>query len=119
MPIQDLPKVEYNLTAADTIYSDVLEMVQDGIKSTEATVHLTEVTGTAFTINITPQYSYDKLQWFDAPVANSFVEIDNNNIVDYAETVVFSLGRYVRYKFVIAGADIDVVLDFYAVAKSN
>lgn len=119
MPIRDIPKQTFTLDEAGTSYSEIIDMADKAVDEIEATINVISTAGTDLTINITPQYSYDQVKWFDAPSASRFTEIDEDTADDYAETLEFSVGIYFRFKIVVAGTDIDAVIDLYSCGKSK
>ena len=67
----------------------------------EATLNVTALDGTTPTLDVTPQYSYDKVTAFDCAVTfTQAIGVTNETIA-----ITNQLGNYMRFKFDLGGTD--------------
>lgn len=119
--MKDVPKISTTIATAGTTYSAAtdLSIGDDDINSIETTLSVSALTGADTTLKITPQYSYDKVTWFDQPSDGQFSEVNASTTLPSAESLQLSFAAiYLRYKYVVAGATPSVTFDLYAVGKS-
>ena len=102
------------IAVAETSYSDVLDMSQVNAKTLEATLDVTSISGSGTSLDVTPQYSYDKERWYDMPADGSFTQV----LATGSETLQLGLvAVYIRFKKVVAGATPNLTFTIYAVPK--
>ncbi len=118
--ITDLPKVDENIIAAGTSYSDILALDKAEGTNVEATLRVTAFTGADTVLTVTPQYSYDKVTWFDCASPSVFAAVSIATSLPHFETINLNFtGIYVRFKYVVAGATPSVQFNVFARASST
>ena len=87
---------------AGTHFSQIMDFAEKDARIDETlSIKAGGVTGTGVTIDITPQFSYDKVDWFDD---TTFTQITESTTLPFSQTIdTATKGRFKRYKIVIAG----------------
>ena len=108
MPIRDMPAEAIALVAAGTTYLPSESGIEAGhfaSREIEATMQITAIVGTDPTLQVTPQYSYDKVTWIDQPSTYVFDLITGGvTSLPAAQTLqLTTTAIYMRFKLVAAG----------------
>lgn len=92
-------------------YSDIFDYdTQEDVEEIEEVLNVTAKTGT-LTLDVTPQYSFDKVNFFDC---TAFAQKSNTGTEALNRTTT---GLYTRYKIVMGGTNPTATFQISAVAK--
>lgn len=108
---------DIDISAAGTVYTDAFKTGADGHDEVEATLNVTTITGSGTTFDVTPQYSYDKITWFDQPASMCFTQATTAGGATAESKDHSFTGMYFRYKIVTGGASPVVAGTIDAVSK--
>lgn len=118
MPIKDLTET-ISISAKGTTYSDPVESGHFASREIECSINITALAGTAPTFRVIPQYSYDKVTWFDQPDIFKFDEIAPGDIPHNQTLQLTTTGIYMRFKYLADGTAVtNVAGTIWAVMKS-
>lgn len=89
--------------AAGTYYSREMKLVDEKDVEQSLSILAGGITGTTTTVDVTPQFSFDKKDWFSQSVLY-FDQVDTATALPYSESISTSFNAlWVRYKVVVAG----------------
>ena len=109
----EIEKQVENIVVAGTTYSDILELEQASLGNVEATLDILATDGTAFTLDVITQYSYDKEKWFDH-ATKVFTQVTDATVPSSETLDINTNAMYTRFKYLVAGVDVDVDFELYA-----
>ena len=94
-------------------FTDVFDYSSvDNVTNVETTRVIDNIAGTTPTVDITPQFSYDKVDWFDSSTVFTQATADGNETKELNTTAM-----YMRFKIEIGGTNPLADVDIHAVAK--
>lgn len=95
---------DIDISAAGTTYTEKFKTGAAGHAEVEGTLNVTTITGTLTTLDVTPQYSYDGVTWFDQPASMVFAQATTAGGATAESLDHHFTGMYFRYKMVAGGA---------------
>jgi|SRR5215204_574201 len=106
------------IAVAGTTFTSVLDLTSLGAKQVEVTLNVTALTGADTLLDVIPQYSYDNVTWFDQDTDGQFDQVSIVTTLPDSQTLLLGIvAKYLRFKYVVAGATPSVTFGLYSVAK--
>lgn len=95
-----IQKLEHNISGTTDDFSEIIDVESFGGADIEATLSIHSMSGTTPLLSVTPQYSYDQIEWFDVPAECVF---DPASTAGYETIKLPFVGGYIRFHYVLSG----------------